>query len=477
MPFLRARGRQVLLLHGVRRKQGKVSHKTLHIFRSLRELAETLKPEHWNAFTEAREKAYPGLNFDWVRLHSQGMLLTQSVEEKTAEGAEKRIEDIRKIIGALYSKLQYLAPAREEDYHILLGAGYDLRRLVHLGHLLLALMPAGPGNQNGRDQNMVDLICRMHFPDTEHLIERAREQWDMGKKKQAGITFEKARKLDPIDADIINSEGVCLLESGRIAAAEAYFRRALELARYQLPIGRRSFSWGELDARPYLRALYNLGLTLDKQGKTREAIALWEEAIRLCPDDGVGAGFCLGPAWHRLGDLEKAIDYYRNSPCVPDQLYNSAIVHITRNEFDEAIEALIGGFFENPFIPPLLLGEEVKEKDIFMSSNLESLEWANDYVKENRDLWAAGVLEFLRKVWEDPEMQEAHHMMLAIQRGIKITEDGDKRSMLIHSLNENKRKLLSKATRARILERIHPSLTRKRGSGSPCGISFSARRG
>ena len=57
------------------------------------------------------------------------------------------------------------------------------------------------------------------------------------------------------------------MEDDDLKQARRLFERAVELARYQLPLGRRSFSWGELEVRPYVRALHNLGLVHEREEK------------------------------------------------------------------------------------------------------------------------------------------------------------------------------------------------------------------
>jgi len=52
---------------------------------------------------------------------------------------------------------------------------------------------------------------------------------------------------------------------------------------------RSSGTWTEIDTRTYMRARYNLGLAMWKQGKRDDALRVFQELVRLDRQDHLGA--------------------------------------------------------------------------------------------------------------------------------------------------------------------------------------------
>jgi tetratricopeptide (TPR) repeat protein/tRNA A-37 threonylcarbamoyl transferase component Bud32 len=111
---------------------------------------------------------------------------------------------------------------------------------------------------------------------------------DHGKLAQAEATFRKVIELNPDYAEAYNNLGVALKEQGKAAQAEAAYRQALK-HKYGYPTAHR-----------------NLGIALFDLGRPDEAMAEFQEALQLDPNDGA-AHHNLGVAlWHK-GRLEEAI--------------------------------------------------------------------------------------------------------------------------------------------------------------------------
>ena len=81
-------------------------------------------------------------------------------------------------------------------------------------------------------------------------------------------TWRRRCMLDPKDADALSNLGVAYRQTNKIAEAEKYFQKALELKPDQADIH------------------FNLGVVYRRQSKTQEAIAEYEKAIEL--DDRTG---------------------------------------------------------------------------------------------------------------------------------------------------------------------------------------------
>jgi Flp pilus assembly protein TadD len=83
--------------------------------------------------------------------------------------------------------------------------------------------------------------------------------------------------LDPKDSMSLSNLGVAYRQTNRMAEAEKYFKKALELKN----------DWAELH--------YNLATVYRRQNKAQEAIASYEKAVSLSPT--------LAEAHHDLGIL------------------------------------------------------------------------------------------------------------------------------------------------------------------------------
>jgi Flp pilus assembly protein TadD len=100
---------------------------------------------------------------------------------------------------------------------------------------------------------------------TYTLFQQGRAQLERGMAAQATVALEKARRREPEKASIREALGIAYFRIGRWAAAEAEFRKLLELS----PVN------------DY--AHYALGRTLEKRGREREANAHYKLASSLAP--------------------------------------------------------------------------------------------------------------------------------------------------------------------------------------------------
>ena len=100
---------------------------------------------------------------------------------------------------------------------------------------------------------------------TYHLFQRGREHLRQGMAAQATVSLEKARRREPEKASIREALGIAYFRMRRWEAAEAEFRKLLELS----PVN------------DY--AHYALGRTLEKQGRQAEANRHYKLASSLRP--------------------------------------------------------------------------------------------------------------------------------------------------------------------------------------------------
>ena len=394
--------------------------------------------------------------FDWPHLVAAARdLLAESPARPAKEPEEARILAVRRLLRTVQRQFQELQ--RENERRVLLGVGHDLRETVHHGFAILNRLSGFSEEERGTQRQAVYQIL---FPGerADGIVERAQADFCAGRRKKAKERFAEARAMDPLDPDVLTSEANCYLNAGDPDSAEPLFSEALALAQHQIPLNRRVLDWGELEVRPYGRAAHGIALVLEKRGEYREALRIWLDLAALCPDDGLGVRYCLGATYHRLGDLDTAIDWYERHLQFPEQKYNLATARHSKGDVPGALASLLDAFMDNPYIPPLLLGEVTREADIWHDSNAQGLEWAQDYVARHRGLWTAPALDFLSCVYRNLEVSEAFHEIRALRRTLKNAEVGsEKRTRAVDALYARKQFLPPNAVK-RVLQAIERTI-------------------
>lgn len=195
------------------------------------------------------------------------------------------------------------------------------------------------------------------------------------------------------------------LERGKPAKAQPLFEQARRMARSQLTQADRVYSWGELEARPCLRATYNLALCLSRQKLHGEALKLYQECLERCPDDAMGARLCIASEMHRMGDYEAAIRAYRQTAddSFPDPHFDVASALLALGREHEAILSLLKGLSLNVWFAQALT--ERGKRETSSHCPLDSPEWAANYAKSHKDLWPAKARAFLRKLVKHTQEQ------------------------------------------------------------------------
>lgn len=129
-----------------------------------------------------------------------------------------------------------------------------------------------------------------------YLFDRGMDHLWVGWPLEAEAYYKEALRLDPSHADAWVHLGNRRFEDDRVndalslyergqAAAEA--RTIGDPARYPSPF------WGDVDSRPFMRALHGRGLCLWRLGRTDEARHIFGWMLELNPNDNQGARFLL----------------------------------------------------------------------------------------------------------------------------------------------------------------------------------------
>jgi len=164
-----------------------------------------------------------------------------------------------------------------------------------------------------------------------------------GNLKESALAYEKCLEIYPEFTEARNNLGTIYQELNQLAKAEAEFQKALLDTAYlarELPyynLARLYVVQGRLDlalenvqkaiqTKPRLAMAHNLkGIILEKQNKADDAVAAYEQAVKIVPDD-LQFNFNLGAAYFGTGAMAKARDIFlKLSPRATDPAMKARI--------------------------------------------------------------------------------------------------------------------------------------------------------
>jgi tetratricopeptide (TPR) repeat protein len=203
----------------------------------------------------------------------------------------------------------------------------------------------------------------------------------------------KALDLSPdcADAYLLLAE----LEASTIRDQIALFKQAVEAGRRAL--GKKFFRenvgyfWGELDSRPFMRAMAALAAILWEIGQADEAIDIWNEMLRLNPNDNQGVRYPLLSCLLELKRHEEAknlLKIYEEDGSA-EWAYGEALLSF-REEGDTAVSRrkLAEAFERNPHVPLFLLGVKKIPKRLPEYISIGDETEAASYAAANLPGWA-----------------------------------------------------------------------------------------
>ena len=102
------------------------------------------------------------------------------------------------------------------------------------------------------------------------------------------------------------------------------------------------------------------------------------------------------------------------------ELFNQALASFRCGEIDEAVAYLRGGFYENLYIAPTLLGEEFFRQSIWYPGKESEPTAASDYFSTYGQLWREDerALRFLGNVWHDPLVRRELERYINVSKAI-----------------------------------------------------------
>lgn len=210
--------------------------------------------------------------------------------------------------------------------------------------------------KSGELQRLID-----EEPDSprEKALDLAVRAMEEPNSRKARSFAQKALALDPdcVDALVLLAQMDRLNEGGyidRLRSAVAAGERSLGesyFAEY------KGHFWGHVESRPYMRARFELALTLHGAGKFEEACVEFEALLELNPQDNQGARYYLLGLYlaQDLHAADRLLESYPDDSS-PAFLWGRVFRALIAGDRTRAKEQMPEAFESNPFVLETLLG-------------------------------------------------------------------------------------------------------------------------
>jgi tetratricopeptide (TPR) repeat protein len=143
--------------------------------------------------------------------------------------------------------------------------------------------------------------------------------------------FKSVLKQMPDHLDAIHHLAMVQSEQGQVDQARDLWEQSVRIGRKAFPPEfdneKDRLEWGWLENRPFLRCLHGLAIAMFDADQTKEALKLFQELLRLNPNDNQGVRAVAAQALFRLGGFEEVIKLAGHYPddLMPDILYGRAL--------------------------------------------------------------------------------------------------------------------------------------------------------
>ncbi len=150
--------------------------------------------------------------------------------------------------------------------------------------------------------------------------------------------------------------------------------------------------------------------------------------------------------------MEPNRDEYPTAP----ELFNQALESFSRGELPQAVARLRAGFFENLYMPAVLLKEEFQTQVIWYPGPQAEPKAASEYVARYRRLWdeTPHSLDFLRSVWTDPLVRSELKAYVNLCKSLLNARPGRQQLDLLKERDRFLNPERIKRTQMEILQRI-----------------------
>ena len=290
MAFVRRKGNQLAVVHGVRNPDTqRVEQQTLFTLYSKAEALAAIGEKAY-FFRQILESEHPALRFDWAKIE---------------KGIRDNLGDLPDLYGYKKERAEGTFRAALRDF--------TRELLVHNPQTLISSARLLQANRHELSylRELIDWRLKLcEQEDTEfnqdnpfywrmlsHRREVPTNEWE-----KLGTMFEQGRYSEaealarlliecwPNFAHGINYLGLIEMERGRFEAALVHFDEAIRIGRTLFPKRvRKSTYWTDHDTRPYIRAIIYKAQTLSRLERFDEALALCDRLNNECGQDVAAA--------------------------------------------------------------------------------------------------------------------------------------------------------------------------------------------
>jgi len=312
MPYVRKRGKQLVIVHGKRDPETKkVEQQILFTIYSKAEAQQILGRSNGDSasqFHHLLENQYPYIRFNWRKLND-AILANIHVLPDLYQYKETRIRSgFREDLCAFAQQLMLADP---QDFmaasHLIEDHVVELEYLVQLIQWRLA--------QRKQEANQWNIDNPFYWrfslqgpqvpPDIE---EEVADFYEKGDYNRARILFRLL--IDCFDdyAEGHNYLGLIALHQEKLEEAIGHFQETIEIGQKLFPkkISRKQY-WSDLSTRPYMRGLRNLAIALNRSGRYENALKLCDRLEKECMDE-ISATAFRTTAYLNLGHYQQAAD-------------------------------------------------------------------------------------------------------------------------------------------------------------------------
>ena len=293
MPYVRARGNQLVIVHGER--VAGTRNVVQHILATIYSKPEALAilgrggdGDSAHRFRSLLEHRHDQLSFDWKKLTRAIAANVDVLPDDFAYSSARQSGQFRSDLCAFFRQLAITDPQDLATSAALIAS--QQHELAHVAELIawrLKLRDQPVSAWTADDRFGWRFAARGYGrrvpPDTE---ERAAGYYERGDHERARAIFQLLSEAFPEDAESHNYLGLIALATDQPDAAIRHFEATIEVGRRQFPkkMAKRRY-WRELDTRPYMRGLRNLALTFNQVGRFDDAERICARLADECGDD------------------------------------------------------------------------------------------------------------------------------------------------------------------------------------------------
>ena len=289
MAYIRRRGNQVVIVHGVREPEtGKVQQQTLFTLYTKAEAREAIgkeSPRGEGRFRSYLKHQHPTIRFDWEKIRTGIEENIDVLPDNHPYREERVIGGFRRDLCALSRRLILADPqCLHSAAQLVSEHRHELEFLTDLIQWRLRVCDQEENEWNTDNPFFWRFELRgRDAPPEAH--ERAVTIYENGDLDRAESVFRLLVDCFDDYADGYNYLGLIALDRDDLAGAIEQFRRAVEIGRRLFPkrIARQDY-WNNIKTRPFVRGLRNLALAYNRAERYDEALALCDRLETECDD-------------------------------------------------------------------------------------------------------------------------------------------------------------------------------------------------